>query len=246
MRNAFSTIDKILKLVYSIKGGERMADNYMEKIKSVNNLLVSTNVIKNYVEKLSQMNIEKYLLDIGAILYKDGKNIDNYTLFPYHTYIKKGTSNEVYFKIAITFGVEENSLNYKSQYPKVSVEIKKGVILIGRGKYLYETKDIKLDENDINFMIWNTNIDLQTLKDEVQWQPYSKPYINNIPNIENKIYKDYNIYLETHHVDNHQENKSYGNMVKVTLEQHASIHLWMWKDYILDDNFLKNNSNKNM
>jgi hypothetical protein len=91
-------------------------------------------------------------------------------------------------------------------------------------------------------MVWNTDIDIQTLKDAVQWRPYLKPYINNIPNIENKIYNDYNIYLETHHIDNHPENELSGNILRVTIEQHASIHLWMWDQYKLDGNLLKNNN----
>jgi hypothetical protein len=214
----------------------------MEKINLIHDLLISSNVIKESIEKIQSIEIKKYELDIGSILYSNGKTYNNYLLFPYDTYIKKGASDTISFKIAITYGLEENSINYKSKFiPKEPIKIRKGVILIGCGKYLDNKKSIELNNNDIYFMIWNTNIDHQTLKDEVQWQPYSKPYINNIPNIENKIYSDYNIYLETHHVDNNPENESCGNILKVTMEQHASIHLWMWDQYKLDENFLKNN-----
>jgi hypothetical protein len=224
-----------------------MADEYMDKINLINNLLLSSNVIQKFVEKLSQINIDKYILDIGSILYKSGKNIGNYTLFPYDIYIKKGTFNKIFFKIAITYGAEEDSLNYKSKFiGKYPVKIKKGVVLIGIGKYFHNKKYIELDENNINFMIWNTNLKFQILKDKVQWEPYLYPHLDNTPNIVNQIYKDYDIYLETHDIDNHPENNIDGNKLKVTKEQHASIHLYMWENYYLEDNFLKNNFNKNM
>jgi hypothetical protein len=219
-----------------------MVNNYMEKINLIHDLLISSNVIKEFIEKIPIIEIQKYELDIGSILYSNGKINNDYMLFPYDAYIKKGTNDTIGFKIAITYDPEENSLNYKSQFSsKKLIKIRKGVVLIGCGKYLDNKKSIELNNNDIHFMIWNTNIDLQTLKDQVQWQPYLKPYINNIPNIENKIYRDYNIYLETHHIDNNPENESSGNILKVTMEQHASIHLWMWDQYKLDENFLKNN-----
>jgi hypothetical protein len=226
---------------------KNMIDEYMDKINFINSLLISSDIIKNILKKLSQIDLDKYILDIGSILYKNGKNIENYTLFPYDTYIKKGTTDKIYFKIAITYGIEENSLNYKSKFEiKCPVKIKKGVVLIGDGKYFHNDKYIELDEDNIKFMIWNTNLKLQTLKDKVQWEPYLYPHLDNTPNIVNRIYKNYNIYLETHDIDNHPENDRNGNKLKVTKEQHASIHLYMWEKYFLEDNLLKNNFTKNM
>jgi hypothetical protein len=221
-----------------------MVNDYTRKIVSIHNLLISNNIIQKYVGKISQIDIDKYILDIGSILYHGGKTKGNYTLFPYHIFLKGGkeyynsvnNSRVIFFKIAVTHGPEENSYNYKSNRPKDPVKIRKGVILIGRGEYLYNTDDIKLYENKIHFMVWNTSLKLQTLKDKVQWEPFLDPYLNDVPNNINKIYNDYFIFWDTHHIDNDAKNNRAGNILKVTWEQHAAIHLYMWNDYKIDKN----------
>jgi hypothetical protein len=223
-----------------------MENNYNEKINLIGNLLVSSDVINGIVKNINKNDIERYILDIGSILYECGKTINGYTFFPYDVYIKRGTYNEFAFKIALTFGAEEESINYRSKYEtKDPIKIKKGVILLGFGKFNETKSNIELSKNDIDFMIWNTTVNLQILKDEVQWEPYLKPYSNDTPNIVNKIYDKYPTYFETHHIDNHPENTCSGNIVKVTREQHASIHLWMWNNYKLEDNFLKGDYQEN-
>jgi hypothetical protein len=121
----------------------------MKKIKLIYELLLSSNEIKEFAEKIPSIEIQKYELDIGHVLYSNGKTNNGYILFPYDIYIRNDTIN---FKIAVTYGPEKNSLNYKSQYKKKSIKIRKGVILIGCGKYLDNKKSIELNNNDIHFM----------------------------------------------------------------------------------------------
>jgi hypothetical protein len=221
-----------------------MADNYMDKINLIHNLLISSSIIQKSVEKIPQIDIDKYILDIGSILYENGIIKGEYTLFPYDIFIERGTNDTICFKIAITFGIEVDSRNYKSKYSRnpPPIKIRKGVIIMGRCKYLYDMKSIEL--KDINYMPWNTDLKLQELKDKVQWEPYLYPHLSNTPNNINKIYQEYNkergVILERHEIDNDVNNNMCGNIVMVTPEQHAAIHLYMWDKYILEDNFLKN------
>jgi hypothetical protein len=230
-----------------------MIDDYMKKINIIHNLLISSDIIQKFCEKISQVGVDKYLLDIGSILYQNGKNIDNKILFPYDIYIKKGTMDDVYFKIAITFGIEENSRNYASQFSVSQscndpsndpIKIRKGVILVGKGEYYCN----KLCNINNNFMAWNTDFDMQTLKEKVNyWGPQLsyKEYYKIIGNDIDKIRKDNvyyqydNIRLQLHHIDNNSNNNIFENLLWVTIEQHASLHLYMWEKYKLKDNFLK-------
>jgi hypothetical protein len=241
-----------------------MVDDYMKTISTIHNLLISSNIVREFVEKVSRINRDKYILDIGSILYNDGKIKDNHTFFPYDVYIKRGKENynsvnnssNIRFKIAITFGIEEYSKNYQSNpnYIKGAIKTKSGIIVIGKGEYLHNEKDIRLYEKDIACMDWNSDLDIQTLKDKVNYwgsQLSYKEYYARIGNDKykirkNDIYKDGETYLELHHIDNNSNNNKLENLLWVTREQHASIHLFMWNYYFLEENFLKSNYNKNI
>lgn len=44
---------------------------------------------------------------------------------------------------------------------------------------------------------------------------------------------------QIHHIDNNEYNNRVENLLNVTMEQHASIHLYMWENFKIEDGFLK-------
>jgi hypothetical protein len=48
---------------------------------------------------------------------------------------------------------------------------------------------------------------------------------------------------QIHHIDNNEFNNNVKNLLNVTMEQHASIHLYMWENYKIENRFINNELN---
>jgi hypothetical protein len=124
------------------------------------------------------------------------------------------------------------------EYQKMDLDSERFLKYDNESNHDIDLSKYSVEVSDIGRIRINNIIVKQTVKNGISY------VLNNIP-----VYKLIgNTFLpkpigfssQIHHIDNNGCNNNIKNLLRITYEQHASIHLFMWDSYKFEDNVLKN------